>query len=451
MKNKELLDKYTSRFVAEGLIKSVLLSSTLGFALSLVAAVVSLATGIKLIWLSVVLFFAANAVGIPTLYYAKFRPATSRIANKLDKLGLQERVVTMLELSDDNSDLARIQRDDTKEQLGFLNPERIKFVVPKSLIICFFVVASISIAMNAIAVFYAGCRHVWGDWIVTQPASCVSTGEESRFCVKNPSHYQKRQIAVNDSHDWGDWVLTAPAQADAEGEETRTCRSNPDHIEKRAVPPSGTEGLLFSKVQYIDENNAISGYAVSVGAAKDSEIFIPSIFCGEPIISIGFSGFQNSSVTSIRLPESIFIIDAHAFAYCRFLQSIEIPSNVNVVQHAAFNQCESLESVTFAGETHITGDAFAGCISLKSIKLTGNTYIGADAFAGCAALTDVFYDGSPAQWRNLIDNLKEGNEALLNATVHFLSETAPGDKSAAFAQRCLFARKDEDWNNSSFS
>lgn len=59
----------------------------------------------------------------------------------------------MLELSDDNSDLARIQRDDTKEQLGFLNPERIKFVVPKSLIICFFVVALISIAMNAIAVF----------------------------------------------------------------------------------------------------------------------------------------------------------------------------------------------------------------------------------------------------------------------------------------------------------
>ena len=113
MKNKELLDKYTSRFVAEGLIKSVLLSSTLGFALSLVAAVVSLATGIKLIWLSVVLFFAVNAVGIPTLYYAKFRPATSQIANKLDKLGLQERVVTMLELSDDNSDLARIQRDDT--------------------------------------------------------------------------------------------------------------------------------------------------------------------------------------------------------------------------------------------------------------------------------------------------------------------------------------------------
>lgn len=56
MKNKELLDKYTSRFVAEGLIKSVLLSSTLGFALSLVAAVVSLATGIKLIWLSVVCF-----------------------------------------------------------------------------------------------------------------------------------------------------------------------------------------------------------------------------------------------------------------------------------------------------------------------------------------------------------------------------------------------------------
>ena len=35
MKNKELSDKYCSRFVAEGLIKSALCASTLGFALSL--------------------------------------------------------------------------------------------------------------------------------------------------------------------------------------------------------------------------------------------------------------------------------------------------------------------------------------------------------------------------------------------------------------------------------
>ena len=47
MKNKELSDKYCSRFVAEGLIKSALCASTLGFALSLISAIVSLSTGTK--------------------------------------------------------------------------------------------------------------------------------------------------------------------------------------------------------------------------------------------------------------------------------------------------------------------------------------------------------------------------------------------------------------------
>ena len=103
MKNKELSDKYCSRFVAEGLIKSALCASTLGFALSLISAIVSLSTGTKLIWLSALLFLAADAVGIPLFYYAKFRPKTMQMANRLDKSGLQERVVTMLELADEQT------------------------------------------------------------------------------------------------------------------------------------------------------------------------------------------------------------------------------------------------------------------------------------------------------------------------------------------------------------
>ncbi len=115
MKNKELSDKYCSRFVAEGLIKSALCASTLGFALSLISAIVSLSTGTKLIWLSARLFLAADAVGIPLFYYAKFRPKTMQMANRLDRSGLQERVVTMLELADEQTTLAEMQRSDTEK------------------------------------------------------------------------------------------------------------------------------------------------------------------------------------------------------------------------------------------------------------------------------------------------------------------------------------------------
>lgn len=122
MKNKELSDKYCSRFVAEGLIKSALCASTLGFALSLISAIVSLSTGTKLIWLSALLFLAADAVGIPLFYYAKFRPKTMQMANRLDRSGLQERVVTMLELADEQTHACRngsaaIRKNSLKPQI----------------------------------------------------------------------------------------------------------------------------------------------------------------------------------------------------------------------------------------------------------------------------------------------------------------------------------------------
>ena len=44
-------------------------------------------------------------------------------------------------------------------------------------------------------------------------------------------------------------------------------------------------------------------------------------------------------------------------------------------------------------------------------------FLGTDAFAGCAALTDVYYNGSEAQWQEVwVDG---GNELLLEANRHY--------------------------------
>jgi hypothetical protein len=431
MKNKELSDKYCSRFVAEGLIKSALCASTLGFALSLISAIVSLSTGTKLIWLSALLFLAADAVGIPLFYYAKFRPKTMQMANRLDKSGLQERVVTMLELADEQTTLAEMQRSDTEKQLEASNPKRVKIIIPVSQIVWLLTTALVSLSLNVFAAFYSGCRHDWGDWIVTQPATCVSAGQEVRFCKKEPSHFEKRPIAVNDAHDWADWAVSVPAKADEYGEETRICKNCSDHIERRKIFPSGSEGLHFSETStYISANKPVTGYAVSKGSALASEIYIPAVFNEKPVVSIAFSGFENSrQLESLHLPEGLIFIDVRAFSNCISLKSVTIPSSVTLLHCDSFRFCESLESVVIEDARQtvtIYQNAFAYCKNLKSVTLPENVYLYDGAFEGCTALSDIYYNGSEERWSEIAANC---GEELSNVTVHFSKESSAPQKS----------------------
>ncbi len=48
--------------------------------------------------------------------------------------------------------------------------------------------------------------------------------------------------------------------------------------------------------------------------------------------------------------------------------------------------------------------------------------IGRRAFNNCASLTDVYYDGTAAEWENVYVNAT-GNDAFLNAAIHFLGAT----------------------------
>lgn len=48
--------------------------------------------------------------------------------------------------------------------------------------------------------------------------------------------------------------------------------------------------------------------------------------------------------------------------------------------------------------------------------------IGRNAFNGCGSLTDVYYLGTEAEWEALCENVASGNNALLNANIHFAEE-----------------------------
>jgi len=63
--------------------------------------------------------------------------------------------------------------------------------------------------------------------------------------------------------------------------------------------------------------------------------------------------------------------------------------------------------------------AFRGCANVTEVVIPDTvTTIGDNAFLGCAGLSNVKFGGTQAQW-NIIAIGEIGNEALLNATIHF--------------------------------
>ena len=89
------------------------------------------------------------------------------------------------------------------------------------------------------------------------------------------------------------------------------------------------------------------------------------------------------------------------------------------ITEGAFYGCTGLTSITLPDALRsITEETFYGCTGLTSITLPDTlTAIWESAFAGCTGLKEVYYMGSEEQWAAI--SIDKGNEALLNADIHF--------------------------------
>ncbi len=147
MKNEQIFNKYNSRLVKEGILKSVLCGVTAGFAAVFVISVVSWFTAYNGLWLSVGLGLGISAIVSVICYFVKFRPTAKDIARRVDALGLEERTITMLELENDPSYIAMRQRDDAREHIASANSAAITFSVATWLIVTVVVTTVLSVAV----------------------------------------------------------------------------------------------------------------------------------------------------------------------------------------------------------------------------------------------------------------------------------------------------------------
>ena len=130
-----LLRTFKRRIAKEGWIKSILCGLSIGFGAEIVCSLVFWALGIKIFWISIIAFATVAGISTPLFYFCKFRRSTREVASRVDMLGLEERILTMTQFSDDDSFMARYQREDAMRSLEKVNSSLLKIAVSVPLIV----------------------------------------------------------------------------------------------------------------------------------------------------------------------------------------------------------------------------------------------------------------------------------------------------------------------------
>ena len=151
MTAKQLFDKHYSRLAWEGLFKALFCGLIVGFFVDTVVAFVLWYLGAKGLWWAIASFVVVTAATTPLFYFKLFKPSVKEVAKRLDALGLEERMITMTEFTEDTSYLATRQREDATVTLKSVDEKRIRFKFPTWLIVSLAVATVLGCGMTTVS------------------------------------------------------------------------------------------------------------------------------------------------------------------------------------------------------------------------------------------------------------------------------------------------------------
>ena len=99
---------------------------------------------------------------------------------------------------------------------------------------------------------------------------------------------------------------------------------------------------------------------------------------------------SHTTITHVRLPDSVQSIAYGAFSGCKQLRSFHGPG-VRVISDRSFSFCTNLSSVHSPNTEHIGNAAFEGCIKIEVFDAPTVLVIGDFAFARCTGLKAARY------------------------------------------------------------
>ncbi len=168
MNKKQIFGKHYRRLLTEAIIKSVLSGISVSFLINGVFSFLYWMLTFGSAWLG-------TAIGLPlgvafgiVIYYAKFKLTEKTLARRIDSHGLEERMITMVELQGENSSIAELQRTDAAENLADFPAKEMKFKIPAWLIVIASSVIAVSLLFGALSALADSGLILYGKDIIAQ-------------------------------------------------------------------------------------------------------------------------------------------------------------------------------------------------------------------------------------------------------------------------------------------
>ena len=117
------------------------------------------------------------------------------------------------------------------------------------------------------------------------------------------------------------------------------------------MPPPSSESQAPTESQYFGFGYRIENDEVTITSYSGSstELIIPASIGGLPVVAIGDNAFENTSLISVSIPETLKSIGWFAFSGCRELKRIVITKNVTDIGYNAFSGAKDLTVYTPSG------------------------------------------------------------------------------------------------------
>ncbi len=135
MNVKQLFRKHYSRLILEAVIKSVLVGLAVGCGANFLAALAAWIFDFGGVWLAIGVGGGVWLISGLLFFFLKYKPSVAETAERMDRLGLEERMITMLELQGDDSYIASVQRENARASIARVANRKIRLRVSKVAIV----------------------------------------------------------------------------------------------------------------------------------------------------------------------------------------------------------------------------------------------------------------------------------------------------------------------------
>jgi len=237
-----------------------------------------------------------------------------------------------------------------------------------------------------------GIVHKFGNWIETTKSG-TSCADKIFYRVCSVCNEMQWKHGSSKSHVWATEYTTDGSFHWYDCENCDEVKDKAEHIPNESNECTSCGESLGATVGVVYDLSSDGTYAEVIdyeGTAK--KVRIADTYQGVPVTNIYNAAFYNNdTITSVIIPDSVITIGNQAFDDCQLLESVTIGNSVKTIGELAFGGCTSLTSVTIGNSvTTIGSHAFYCCTNLTSVTIPDSvTIIDYSAFYSCDRLTNV--------------------------------------------------------------